>query len=105
MSPRGYPTDLDLRAGRVLNGTERHHGRRRIDRVHEIVREVSIGAILAAFDTGIGTGSVALGAVIGGAGFPAAYGTAAVLAAFSIPAFVLLERRFLGDGVREKLPV
>ncbi|HSB64839.1 MAG TPA: MFS transporter [Thermoanaerobaculia bacterium] len=68
-------------------------------------RGAAFGAILAAFDTGIGTGSVALGAVIGSAGFPAAYGTAAVLAAFSIPAFVLLERRFLGDGVREKLPV
>ena len=55
-------------------------------------RGAAFGAILAAFDTGIGTGSVVLGAVIGRAGFPAAYGTAAVLAAFSIPAFVLLER-------------
>jgi MFS family permease len=59
-------------------------------------RGAAFGAILAAFDMGIGTGSVVLGAVIGHAGFPAAYGTAAVLAAFSIPAFVLLEKRHLG---------
>ena len=68
-------------------------------------RGAAFGAILAAFDTGIGTGSVVLGAVIGRDGFPAAYGTAAVVAAFSIPAFVLLERRYLRDGGREKLPV
>jgi MFS family permease len=67
-------------------------------------RGAAFGAILAAFDTGIGTGSVALGAVIQHHGFQAAYGTAALLAALSIPAFVLLERRFLRDGVREKLP-
>jgi MFS family permease len=66
-------------------------------------RGAAFGAILAAFDTGIGTGSVALGAVIQHHGFQAAYGTAAVLAALSIPAFVLLERRFLRDGVHEKL--
>ncbi len=68
-------------------------------------RGAAFGAILAAFDTGIGTGSVALGAMIQHHGFQAAYGTAALLAALSIPAFVLLERRFLRDGVREKLPV
>jgi MFS family permease len=68
-------------------------------------RGAAFGAILAAFDTGIGTGSIALGAVIQHHGFRAAYGTAALLAALSIPAFVLLDRRFLRDGVREKLPV
>lgn len=67
-------------------------------------RGAAFGAILAAFDTGIGTGSVALGAVIGSAGFPAAYGLAALLAALSIPAFVLLERRFLRNDAHEKLP-
>jgi MFS family permease len=68
-------------------------------------RGAAFGAILTAFDTGIGTGSVALGAVIQHHGFRAAYVTAALLAALSVPAFVLLERRFLRDGVREKLPV
>ncbi len=56
-------------------------------------RGAAFGAILAAFDVGIGTGSIALGAVIGRAGFPAAYGTAAVLALLSVPAFLLLDRR------------
>ena len=56
-------------------------------------RGAAFGAILAAFDVGIGTGSISLGAVIGRAGFPAAYGTAAVLALFSVPAFLLLDRR------------
>ena len=61
--------------------------------VREERRGAAFGAILAAFDVGIGTGSIALGAVIGRAGFPAAYGTAAVLAALSVPAFLLLDRR------------
>ena len=56
-------------------------------------RGAAFGAILAAFDVGIGTGSIALGAVIGRAGFSAAYGFAAVLAVLSIPAFLLLDRR------------
>jgi MFS family permease len=55
-------------------------------------RGAAFGAILAAFDVGIGTGSVVLGAVIGARGYPAAYGSAAALAAFSIPAFLLLDR-------------
>jgi MFS family permease len=61
-------------------------------------RGAAFGAILAAFDTGIGTGSIALGAVIGHAGFPVAYGGAAVLAALSVPAFLLLDRRAFPPG-------
>ncbi|HEX7613889.1 MAG TPA: MFS transporter [Thermoanaerobaculia bacterium] len=61
--------------------------------VREERRGAAFGAILAAFDVGIGTGSIALGAVIGRAGFPAAYGTAAALAVLSVPAFLLLDRR------------
>jgi MFS family permease len=56
-------------------------------------RGAAFGAILAAFDVGIGTGSIALGAVIGRYGFSAAYGTAAALAALALPAFLLLDRR------------
>jgi predicted MFS family arabinose efflux permease len=55
-------------------------------------RGAAFGAILAAFDIGIGTGSIALGTIIGRAGYPAAYGTAACLAALSLPAFLLLDR-------------
>ena len=56
-------------------------------------RGAAFGAILAAFDVGIGTGSIALGAVIGRSGFPAAYAFAAALALLSVPAFLLLDRR------------
>jgi predicted MFS family arabinose efflux permease len=56
-------------------------------------RGAAFGAILAAFDVGIGTGSIALGAVVGRAGFSAAYGCAAALAVLSVPAFVLVNRR------------
>jgi MFS family permease len=55
-------------------------------------RGAAFGAILAAFDVGIGTGSIVLGAVIERAGYAAAYGAAAVVAAGSIPAFLALDR-------------
>jgi MFS family permease len=61
-------------------------------------RGAAFGAILAAFDIGIGTGSITLGAVIGRFGFPAAYATAAALAVLSVPAFVLLDRRAFPPG-------
>jgi predicted MFS family arabinose efflux permease len=56
-------------------------------------RGAAFGAIIAAFDVGIGTGSIALGAVIGRFGFSKAYATAAALAILSMPAFVLLDKR------------
>jgi len=61
-------------------------------------RGAAFGAIIAAFDIGIGTGSIALGGVIQRFGFAAAYLTAAALAALSVPAFLLLEKRFLSGG-------
>ena len=51
-------------------------------------RGAAFGAILAAFDTGIGTGSTAMGWIIGNHGFAAAFGTAAALSALSIPYFM-----------------
>jgi MFS family permease len=56
-------------------------------------RGAVFGAILAAFDTGIGTGSTLSGWIIGRAGFGAAFGTAAALSALAIPAFLILDRR------------
>jgi len=56
-------------------------------------RGAAFGAILAAFDTGIGTGSTLTGWLIQRFGFPAAFGTAAALAAISLPYFVLADRR------------
>jgi MFS family permease len=55
-------------------------------------RGAAFGSILAAFDTGIGTGSTLMGAIIGSYGFAAAFGTAAALSALSVPYFVLTER-------------
>jgi MFS family permease len=59
-------------------------------------RGSAFGGIIAAFDTGIGTGSMVLGAVIERSGFPKAFGLAAVLAAFSIPVFLVLEKVMFG---------
>jgi MFS family permease len=56
-------------------------------------RGAAFGAIIAAFDTGIGTGSSVIGGLIGRYGFRAAFGVAAVLAVLSAPYFVLAERR------------
>jgi MFS family permease len=57
-------------------------------------RGAAFGAILAAFDTGIGAGSTMSGWLIGRHGFPAAFGLAAALSALALPAFLLSERRF-----------
>ena len=56
-------------------------------------RGAAFGAILAAFDTGIGTGSTLTGWVIQRFGFPTAFGTAAALAAISLPYFLVADRR------------
>jgi MFS family permease len=58
-------------------------------------RGAAFGSILAAFDTGIGAGSIALGALAGHVGLRAAFGAAALLSAFAIPYFLWAERRFL----------
>ena len=56
-------------------------------------RALAFGSILAALDTGIGSGSIVTGAVIERWGYGAAYGTAAALAALAIPYFVAVTRR------------
>jgi MFS family permease len=66
-----------------------------LHRVETRRRGAAFGGILAAFDTGIGTGSIAMGWIIHRFGFHAAFGTAACLAAFSIPYFFFSERRLL----------
>jgi len=61
-------------------------------------RGAAFGGILAAFDTGIGTGSIAVGGMAQYAGFRAAFGAAAALSALAIPYFLWAERRFLVEG-------
>jgi MFS family permease len=56
-------------------------------------RGAAFGAILAAFDTGIGTGSTTVGWLIQRFGFSAAFGVAAALSAISLPYFIVADRR------------
>ena len=56
-------------------------------------RGAAFGAILAAFDTGIGTGSTTVGWLIERYGFAAAFGVAAALSAIALPYFVVVDRR------------
>ena len=51
-------------------------------------RARTFGSIVWAFDTGIGTGSLVIGAIGGSFGFRAAFLAAAVLSCFSIPIFL-----------------
>jgi MFS family permease len=56
-------------------------------------RGAAFGAMLAAFDTGIGTGSSMLGWLIQHQGFRVAFGVAAGVAMLSLPVFLFAEKR------------
>jgi MFS family permease len=56
-------------------------------------RGAAFGAVLAAFDTGIGTGSTTVGWLIDHYGFGSAFGVAAALSAIALPYFVVVDRR------------
>ncbi len=60
--------------------------------VHARRRGAAFGAILAAFDTGIGTGSTMVGLLIQQFGFAAAFGTAAAVSALAMPYFLVVDR-------------
>jgi MFS family permease len=62
-------------------------------------RGAAFGGILAALDTGVGSGSIVMGWIINRYGFSAAYATAACLAALSIPYFLIANRRLLWNRV------
>lgn len=70
--------------------------------VPAVRRGAAFGAILACFDTGIGTGSTSMGWIIEHYGFPRAFGAAAVLSALALPYFLIaddaLRRRATGQG-------
>lgn len=55
-------------------------------------RGAAFGAILACFDTGIGTGSTSMGWLINHYGYPRAFGVAAMLSALAIPYFLGADR-------------
>ena len=71
-------------------------------------RGAAFGGVLAAFDTGIGTGSIATGWMAQHVGFRGAFGVGAALSAFSIPYFLWAERRFLvyssGNDAKKRNP-
>ena len=58
-------------------------------------RGAAFGGILAAFDTGIGTGSIAVGWMAQQIGFRGAFAIAAALSAFAVPYFLWAEKRWL----------
>jgi predicted MFS family arabinose efflux permease len=67
--------------------------------VDENRRGAAFGSIIGMFDTGIGTGSIAVGWIVEHLGYRTAWTTAAALAACSIPYFIVVERRvFRGPG-------
>jgi MFS family permease len=57
-------------------------------------RGAAFGAILAAFDTGIGTGSTSMGWIIQHYGFRSAFGVAAGISALALPYFLSVDRAF-----------
>jgi MFS family permease len=61
--------------------------------VQENRRGAAFGAILAAFDTGIGTGSSSLGWMVATFGYGTAFGVAAALSALALPAFFFADRQ------------
>jgi MFS family permease len=61
--------------------------------VYAARRGAAFGAILAAFDTGIGTGSTSVGWLIQRFGFSTAFGVAAALSAVSLPYFIVADRK------------
>ena len=56
-------------------------------------RGAAFGAILAAFDTGIGTGSTSMGWIIQRYGFQSAFAVAAAVSALALPYFLLIDRK------------
>lgn len=55
-------------------------------------RGAAFGAVLAAFDTGIGTGSTSIGWLIQRYGYGNAFAVAAALSAFALPYFLVIDR-------------
>jgi predicted MFS family arabinose efflux permease len=63
--------------------------------VEEHRRGAMFGSIIGAFDTGIGTGSIAMGSIIQHYGYRTGWATAAALAVCAIPYFLAVEPRVM----------
>ena len=64
-------------------------------------RGAAFGGIISALDTGVGTGSITVGWMIGHYGFRPAFGLAAVLAGLAIPYFLVVDQALAGIRKRE----
>ncbi len=67
-------------------------------------RGAGFGSILAAFDTGIGSGSIMTGLLVEQYGFPIAFGAAAFLSALSLPYFLIVEKRMVAHPSDARSP-
>jgi MFS family permease len=76
----GFGTAYPAYIGYVMRGVAAHR------------RGAAFGAVLAAFDTGIGTGSTSIGWLIQRYGFSSAYAVAAALSALALPYFLAADR-------------
>jgi MFS family permease len=76
----GFGTAYPVYVGYVMRG------------VSAARRGAAFGAILAAFDTGVGTGSTSIGWLIQHHGFRPAFGVAAALSALALPYFLTVDR-------------
>jgi MFS family permease len=76
----GYGTAYPVFATHVAHSVDEHR------------RGAAFGAILAAFDTGIGTGSTLTGWLVGHHGFAFAFAVAAALSALAVPIFFATDR-------------
>jgi MFS family permease len=91
----GYGTAYPVFVGYVTHAVGDHR------------RGAAFGAILAAFDTGIGTGSTLTGWISSHGGLTLAFGVAAGLASCALPAFLVADRlvgRTLSDASRPPAP-
>lgn len=73
--------------------------------VDERGRGGAFGGILAAFDVGIGTGSILSGILVHRFGFQTAFGFATFLSALSLPYFNWARPRFESDNAARTVPV
>ena len=82
----GYGTAYPTYVGYVMRGVRPNR------------RGAAFGAILAAFDTGIGTGSTTMGWLIERYGYANAFAAAAVLSALALPYFLAVDRWYGAEG-------
>ena len=75
-----------------------------LDHVATERRGAAFGSLLAAFDTGLGTGSISLGWIIEHHGYRVAFGLAAALASLALPYFLLVGTRTLVSQVNPPAP-